>query len=548
VIAPARRFSIAFALIALIDCASEPSHTKGGLVALPGVTSADVAAALQGRRVALIVGIDHFADPFWPALRFASKDATDLRRVLADHDLGAFDDLVVLTRAEDTTRARVLEELERLQARAPRAEDTLLVYISAHGTLSLSPQGPRRVLVMADTKHDAIVETGLEVGALADRFDKLPSRRKVLILATCHSGGGKSLLTPDVERFLSGAKGPFAPIAEISRASVVLSASDLGQAASEDDRLANDVYTHFLIEALTKGGDIDGDGAVSATEAHDYARRRTYEFTMGMQTPTIQSIIVGIDPVVLSGRPRTTPRPILYGYSPSLDGFAVLVNGRKKGVLPASIVLDPGTQEVELQRGQDAYTESLDVDMGDRIPAERVLRGDDRRFALDVGGSVFALFDSGVAGRVLRPMAGISASLRMQYALFSTLDLIADAGYSISAQSVRPADQSIAQSLSAIQLGVGALYPWDFDRGALRLAAGPHLSYLILRRSLSLPDLDERQSFGTMMPGVMLSGSMRLGRFELMLLTDLHYVPLVLDGKTRSIAGGSLSLSGGWRF
>ncbi|MEI8351089.1 MAG: TonB-dependent receptor, partial [bacterium] len=51
----------------------------------------------------------------------------------------------------------------------------------------------------------------------------------------------------------------------------VLSASAFGETAREDDRLQGDVYTHFLIEGI-KSGDLDGDGAVTLTEADDYAR------------------------------------------------------------------------------------------------------------------------------------------------------------------------------------------------------------------------------------------------------------------------------------
>jgi CHAT domain-containing protein len=542
---------IAFAWVMLAHCAGagESSHLKGGLVPLTDVRGSDVEKALAPRRVALLVGVDAFDDSFWPPLRFAAKDATDLGRALESRDIGDFDDLVVLTKREETTKARVLEEIDRLRTRAPRSEDTVVVYVSAHGTLSLSPEGPKRVLVLTDTKREALERTGLEVNALADRFEHLASRRKVLILATCHSGGGKSLLTPEVERILSGVKGAIAPLSEVSRASLVLSAADFGQPAREDDRLGNDVYTHYFIEALSKGADVDGDGAVSATEAHDYARRRTYEFTMGLQTPTIQSIIVGTDPVVLAGRPTSTPRPILYGYAPMLDGFAVLVNGRNKGVLPGNIALEAGTQDVELRKGDASYSyDALEVELGDRIPAERILRGDDRRFSLDIGGGVFAILDSNLAGRVVRPMAGINATFRMKEALFSTLDLALDGGYSISSQAIRPVDQAVNQTLSALQLGVGTLYPIDLGRGFVRLAAGPHLSYLLLRRSLNLPDLNEKQSFGTLMPGVMAGATLRLGRFELAFSSQLHYLPLVLDGKTHSIASGSLSLSGGWRF
>jgi hypothetical protein len=543
---PAR--SVAMALCLAHCVSSQESRQKGPLIPIAGVQSSDVETALAPRRVALLIGVDGFEDPFWPRLRYAAKDATDLEASLRDPRVGAFDDVLLLTKPEETTRARVLQEIDRLKERAPRAEDTVLVYVSAHGTLTLSPAGPKRVLVLADTKHDAIESTGLEVDSLAERFERVTSRRRVLILATCHSGGGKSLLLPEVERSLAGLKGAPAPLIDVSRASLVLSAADFGQPAREDDRLENDVYTHFLIEALAKSADIDGDGAVSATEAHDYARQRTYEFTLGMQTPTIQSIVIGADPVVLAGRPTHVPRPILYGYAPMLDGFAVLVNGQKKGVLPGNIALEPGNVDVALERGETSYVQSLDVEAGERIPAERVLRGDDRRYALDIGATGLALLDTNLGTRILRPMVGVDASFRVQEALFSKLDLVLGSRFATSSQTVRPTGTAVPQSMSAWTVGVATLVPLDLGHGVVRLAAGPDLSYLLLARSLKLPDLDEHQSFGALMPGLMLEGLFRLGRVELGLALRLHYLPLVIDGTTQSVATGSLSLSGGWRL
>jgi hypothetical protein len=102
--------------------------------------------------------------------------------------------------------------------------------------------------------------------------------------------------------------------------------------------------------------------------------------------------------------------------------------------------------------------------------------------------------------------------------------------------------------MSAWTVGIAALVPLDLGSGALRVAAGPDLSFLLLERSLRLPDLDEHQSFGALMPGLMAEGLFRLGRFELGLALRLHYLPLVIDGNTQSVATGSLTLSGGWRL
>ncbi len=62
---------------------------------------------------------------------------------------------------------------------------------------------------------------------------------------------------------------------------MVFAACDWGETAREDEGLKNDIYTHFLIEGLNGSADRNIDGAVTATEAHDYARRRTYALHRG---------------------------------------------------------------------------------------------------------------------------------------------------------------------------------------------------------------------------------------------------------------------------
>src|SRR6267142_1338859 len=91
------------------------------------------------------------------------------------------------------------------------------------------------------------------------------------------------------------------PLEQVSEAVIVLTAAAFGESAREDEALAHDVYTHFLLRALDEG-DRDGDGAVTASEAHDYAREQTYTYTGGQQRPTAEADIVGRDPIVLRGR------------------------------------------------------------------------------------------------------------------------------------------------------------------------------------------------------------------------------------------------------
>src|SRR6266487_3394555 len=200
----------------------------------------------------------------------------------------------------DVPRTKLKAAMARLAEAAKDDRDTVLVYVSSHGTLARDARGEmRRYLVTRETRMADVPGTALAIDDLKAEFDALRSRRKVLILAACHSGGGKSLLPGEVQRELASTKASFfvRPIEEVSRASVVLAASDWGETAREDETLENDIYTHFFVEALRIGADRNGDGAVTVSEAHDYARRMTYEFTAGRQRPSAETAEVGADPI-----------------------------------------------------------------------------------------------------------------------------------------------------------------------------------------------------------------------------------------------------------
>ena len=139
---------------------------KGGLVPLRLDESA-LSTAYAPRRIALLVGISEFQDPQWRNLRYAAKDAEDLAAALRDPARGHFDQVRVLTRPEETTRASILAALRRLRQEATRPDDVVVVYFSAHGTLARDGQGElKRYLVTQDASYRAISQTALSMDVL----------------------------------------------------------------------------------------------------------------------------------------------------------------------------------------------------------------------------------------------------------------------------------------------------------------------------------------------------------------------------------------------
>lgn len=343
----------------------------------------------QARKLALVVGVNRFEDQRFTDLRFAERDAEAFAA-----SLEGFSRVVLLT-GEQTRRPVVIEALTMLLREVRSAEDTVVVYFSAHGSLAQRPGGSlERVVVTRDARMDVLLQTGLAVDEFKALLERSAAKRRLLVLALCHSGKGKSQLSDPLANALRLQKGTPPSLEAVSEATIVLTACAFGETARESDELAHDVYTHFLLEGFRQG-DLDQDGAVTATEAHDYARARTYEFTAGQQRPTSESEILGIDPIVMRGARSRSGRPIVFSYARSAEGLRVLLDGRDKGSLPGSIAVEPGTHDVSVIDGSNARvlsTTRRSFEEGERISLTDLLPRP-------------ATLEFGIGAQVLSPLA-----------------------------------------------------------------------------------------------------------------------------------------------
>lgn len=538
-----------------LGCAGAPAAgqvEKGGLVPV-GVPRDRLAAALQPRRVALLVGVQRFDDPQWRPLRFPEADAVAFGDVLRDPEKGAFDEVEVLGGA--LTRDAFRSALKRLAGRTRDEQDTVVVYLSSHGTLARDAGGSmRRYLVMTDTSMADVPGTAFSMDELKQDFDRLRSRRKVLVLATCHSGGGKSLLPDGVQRELAGIKAGFfvRPIEEVSRASVVLAASDWGETAREDEQLGHDVYTSFFIEALRLGADRNGDGAVTASEAHDYARRMTYQFTGGRQRPSAESTEVGVDPIVLVGKVLRVGKPELYSYAASLDGFEILVDGKPLAELPGGVAVDPGRYRVQVTKGGGPalFDGRVALDPGQRVDLQDLVTQAEGRWEVGPRVGVFSFIDQASRERLLGASgtAGVTASLRDWPGRHLTLRV--DVAGASGRGSYMPSGVNASYDYQLFNAGVAVAWraepPWL--RGG-SLLAGPRLSALRVARQFALELASAPQTYFTMTPGLLLGADFPVWK-GLVASTELHvdWAVVKVDGQDRSTGFGEWVFGVGYRF
>ena len=325
--------------------------------------------AERPRLFVLAIGVNDYKDDFFPPLKWAESDAARFANEIGkDSDYSV--ERTTLTGAK-VTKASVEEAINRIAAQAKSA-DMFIVYMSGHGSLRLGKDGDLEpVLVLAETKSSELSSSALPQKQLISWMDALKVRRKVLVTASCHSGVGKSRLTPDIKKILAQNKGAVATeLSDVSEGMMVLSAAAKQEVAIEDDRYSSDLYTHFFLAALDVY-DRNQDGSVSILEAHDYASDMTFKATKGRQRPTIQTEAIGDIDFPLRGKRTRKALPVLQGYDQQFAGMEVDVNRQQKGRLPFAFPLLPGRNVVTI------YSEGREDVIGEYVlraqPGETVL-------------------------------------------------------------------------------------------------------------------------------------------------------------------------------
>ncbi len=320
-------------------------------------------AAAEGKRHALIVGVDHYDDEGLAPLRFAGEDARALSEVLRAEDLGGFDS-VTLLEGEAISSKRLRTEMDRFWHQlAP--EDLALLYFSGHGTRWIDELNRSQVyLALSDTVKARPRDSALPLLQLQDWLHSLPASRRVLILDACFTGQGKVELE---EGAASGGwdfegKLPFSERVRENEAQIF--ATTFGRPALESSALGHGLYTFQLLQALgpsTHLADTNRDHVVTVSEAHDYARVRVLEDTQGVQIPMALYRIVGREELVLSGLEKTRERvevALVSSYERPQEGMRFLVDGMERGTFPSSLVVPAGKHRLEFRNAKDQVVES----------------------------------------------------------------------------------------------------------------------------------------------------------------------------------------------
>ncbi|MDT3676838.1 caspase, EACC1-associated type [Microcystis wesenbergii] len=249
-------------------------------------------------KFALLIGVSEYSEGLRP-ISSAILDVEAMRRVLEHPDMGAFDQVTVLSNPDKGSMERAVEDLFTNRQR----DDLVLLYFSGHG---LKDQTAEFCLSARDTERDQNGELRISTILAASKLNKYMnnsrSQRQMIILDCCFSGALVQGMPIKGELNIQeelGGKGR----------AILTSSSPIEYSFESEDKDLS-IYTKYLVEGIETGAaDKDGDQLISVNELHEYASERVKEAAPAM-TPKFYLSLEGEDTIYLAKSPLAATNPI----------------------------------------------------------------------------------------------------------------------------------------------------------------------------------------------------------------------------------------------
>ena len=260
------------------------------------------------RLVVLAVGVSDYADSA-AHLQYAGADATAVGDLFQSSRDGFASVRPVVLTGPGANRAAILTALDNL--RTAGEDDEVVVFLAGHGVLDSKLD---YFFAPADMDFADPAKHGLSIDDIERALSAVPSRRKVLLMDTCHAG---EIDRADVQvsatadptvgrtvqrsvrlttRALGGAQlTPMSSLAYVgevfadlrqSTGTQIVAASAGAEFSFEADKWGHGVFTFALLEGVRTGlADANRDGSTSLAELRRYVALRVQALTDGQQHP-----------------------------------------------------------------------------------------------------------------------------------------------------------------------------------------------------------------------------------------------------------------------
>ena len=244
-------------------------------------------------RWAVVIGISTYQNPR-ANLEYTVEDARAMYDILITNSYFSKQNIRLLLN-DQATKANITQVLGEWLPTHVASGDLVMIYYSGHGFngYGFDPkdeaEGQGKYLAPYDidiSSFDRACQTGVRTNEIAKWLGKLLSDN-IVIFDSCYSGGGiKSVFAPGTPKSLDyllprreGTKSLPAEtmredLAGLTKNITFLAACLSTQRAWEDPDLKQSVFTYYLVKGLKGDADLDGDGAISISEAFTYTQRQ----------------------------------------------------------------------------------------------------------------------------------------------------------------------------------------------------------------------------------------------------------------------------------
>jgi tetratricopeptide (TPR) repeat protein len=273
---------------------TKPSVTPRALIQ-PEVEPKPSSARRTGKTYALLIGISKYKqDPPVTSLQFADKDAETFAMFLRTPIAGGLEsqDQIRLLTNERATRAGLDDAVRELASVHGTAENTLIVFVAAHGVYLKSEEDPDTHRVIQRDPYILTSESNPQdaktTGYPMDEFRRMVAEqalhfgRVLVFLDVCHAGnvagiGGGSDLEAVVRKVWEGRAGEFAMMLASHAKKFALESANFGG--------GHGAFSYFLISGLNGSAAPPGETSITFANLAVYVTKNVNEFTRSQQTP-----------------------------------------------------------------------------------------------------------------------------------------------------------------------------------------------------------------------------------------------------------------------
>jgi WD40 repeat protein len=223
-----------------------------------------------GNLYIVAVGISLYDSPQLIQLCWAHRDAEEISNALQKQTPDPYAGVYpTVLRNDKASREEILVAIQAVINRAQK-NDTVLLAFSAHGILHESSG-----FFLATTKADLanLQKDCLWWGVIVDAVRKLPSRKKIVLVDTCHALAVTGNLADSIHN-------PVRDLLDIHVGAVVFASSKDGKPSIEDAKWRHGAFTKGFLDTIhSPNSDNNGDQLISVSEVFDHLDRRVKDLT-----------------------------------------------------------------------------------------------------------------------------------------------------------------------------------------------------------------------------------------------------------------------------